>query len=167
MDVASESKPIERDGFEDLCDHIRTPISVFVRTDLDIRVTVAVDDYLTKRLLPILEQQESEIARTANRTFMMQLQTGVDLLGNPLGRAQPPLPGDHPNSEAPRKYVVHRMGFAPPLKTDTGMPDGNEEDVPRVLQLLPVPSQPGSNGDPDDSSSGDGSSDRNNRGHRE
>lgn len=134
--------------------------------ELEIRVSLAVDDCRAERLPPFLQKQESEIGRMVTRTVMTQLQPSVDLFGTPLGRAQPPLCGDRPDPQAPPKYVSNLTGLAPHLKTGTGIPDGNGEDVPRVSYLLPVPFRLGPNGDPHDSSSGDGSPDRSRSGRQ-
>lgn len=55
----------------------------------------------------------------------------------------------------------------PPLKTGSGIPDGNKEDLLQVVYLPAIPSQPGLHGDPAHSSSDGGSSDSCRRGRRE
>lgn len=87
-------KPIGKDFLENLWDRIRTSIYVFVHTNLEIILPVAVEDYLSKPLPQILEHQEFDMSSTVTRTVMTQLQPSVDLLGSPHGCAQPPLPGE-------------------------------------------------------------------------
>lgn len=92
--AAWHSHPIGNDGSEDLWDRLRTHISVFVRTELEILVLVSVEEYLADRRPQIMEQQESDIVCTVTRGVVTRLKPSVNLVGIPHGRAQPPLPGD-------------------------------------------------------------------------
>lgn len=134
-------------------------MSVFFPAKLELRVLVVVEEYLADQMPHILELQAAETFRTVTEEMLSFLQPSTDHTEFQPSLTHQPPSGGHNVARTLSKFHSHWTGTALAFEFSIGIPEGYDRRKSCKVYLSVNPIQPDPNGEPDDISSDDGSSD--------